>query len=81
MFAKAKLGVRQHLESIAGELLAAIREANCAKAAKLSVPSVPASLQLTDSPLHQVKTLTSILRIEWLPLVHQQEELLLWNKY
>ena len=58
VFAKAKLGVRQHLESIAGELLAAIREANCAKAAKLSVPSVPASLQLTDSPLHQVKTLT-----------------------
>ena len=57
VFAKAKLGVRQHLESIAGELLAAIREASCAKAHRISAPS-PAAFKLSDNSAHQVKTLT-----------------------
>ncbi len=39
VFAKAKLGVRQHLETIASELVRAIREASCAHTSRLSISS------------------------------------------
>lgn len=43
VFAKAKLGVRQHLESIAGQLVGAIREAGCARV-QLRRPTAPTHL-------------------------------------
>lgn len=39
VFAKAKLGVRQHLETIASELVRAVREASCAHTSRLSMPN------------------------------------------
>ncbi|WP_409420745.1 chemotaxis response regulator protein-glutamate methylesterase [Pseudaeromonas sp. ZJS20] len=71
VFAKAKLGVRQHLESIAGQLVGAIREARCArvqpKRPLLAANALPASAGLvlertsvTPALLHTTDRLVAI---------------------
>jgi len=50
VFAKAKLGVRQHLESIASQLVRAIREASCARVTvKRSSPAGSQPVAVTPS--------------------------------
>ena len=57
VFAKAKLGVRQHLETIAGELVRAVREASCARTARLSMPA-PGGVPTLSVPPHPARGVT-----------------------
>ena len=61
VFAKAKLGVRQHLESIANELLRAIREAGAASAgvSRRTLSTSAQMGQMTHPPLHRTLTHTT----------------------
>ena len=61
VFAKAKLGVRQHLESIANELLRAIREAGAASVgvSRRTLSATAQMGQMTHPPLHRTLTHTT----------------------
>ncbi|MFC3912766.1 chemotaxis response regulator protein-glutamate methylesterase [Pseudaeromonas sharmana] len=66
VFAKAKLGVRQHLESIAADLLRAVREAAGAKALNVASPNTrqaPVNIKLHDSPMAVTHTTDRVIAI------------------